>query len=119
ECDISSGTNRYQVNGLFVSPDGSQVVYSADATLFVLDHNLALVRARKFNLPQSGDALVLADEAPEDLSPRRLEALTALHLKGKPTNAQIQAAYRTRLLDVHPDRHPDNPNAGEETLRVI
>lgn len=119
ERDISSGTNCYQVNGLFVSPDASLVYYSAGATLFVLDQNLESVAELKFSLPKSGGPLVPVEDVLEDLSPSRMEALAVLRLLGNPTNEKIQAAYRARLLDVHPDRHPDNPNAGEETREVI
>ena len=39
-------------------------------------------------------------------------AYELLGLEGEASEAQVKTAYRQRSLKVHPDRHPNNPEAG-------
>ena len=109
--DISENTiDRYQVRCVDLSAEGNRVFYSNKDTLFCFDHNLNLINS--WRIP--------AEHTPEAVtSPRLAQALSLLGLAGDPSNDDIKAAYRKRLLKVHPDVNSQDPLANEKTRSVI
>ena len=47
------------------------------------------------------------------------EKLSLLGLSGKPNNEEIKKAFRKKLLEFHPDRNPNNPEANNKTIEII
>jgi hypothetical protein len=111
--DVSSNTiDRYQVRCVDLSSEGGRVFCTKKDTLLHFDHNLNQTNSWKIPAEQTREEVI-------STSPRFAQALVLLGLVGNPSNDDIKAAYRRKLLMVHPDRNPQDPLANDKTRSVI
>lgn len=109
--DISSDVlRRDQIKCLLLSKNGDNIYYSNRGTLYILDRRLVLINQWKNYI----------DDSTHDSTEKfPNKALSILGLSGNPSNDEIKSAYRKRLFQVHPDLNRDNPDANDETRKVI
>jgi len=111
--DISSIIDKREEIKVFDIPKNECKIYlSTRGTLFIFDDKLELIRKYQFRINNPFGV----DENKRNLP---IKELSILGLTGNPTNEVIKAAYRKKIFEFHPDLHPENPNANEETRKVI
>jgi tetratricopeptide (TPR) repeat protein len=108
--------DKYHLRSLAVSADAGNCLFTVSIRAYLLDARLRIHRI--WVMPPPPDYKVDRGEksAPDE---RVLKALAVLELSGHPTQEEIKDHFRRMILLHHPDRHPDDPSAGERTREII
>jgi len=114
--DIAS--QRYELRSLAVSPDGEFLVVTATDRVRLFDRGLAAKAMWRTPL-NPGWTKTIGSPVLNSQREQLREDLATLGLSELLSREELRRAFRQKVLNYHPDRNPDDPQAHQKTIAVV
>ena len=104
---------KYSLRSASISPDGEFVMFTNDGRAWLLDSDLRPVVCW---VPDESKHVVPTIKL---LGSERKQSFEVLGLTEDCTVQEIKNAFKGKILQNHPDLHPDDPDAHDRTIEIL